>query len=105
MLIQLKRRPGRTILLLCAEDLQAFRVQESFGDEILEPVPILKRGVQLDERGGPEETALHLLLHPLVDSLIANRDEAADVSSVVLYDSVTEVEYVHEHSGRAGKLS
>src|SRR5690606_38700604 len=88
----------RSILTLLAEDVDALGVEFAVPDQLLQRLAGLERGVELDQRVGPEEASFHLLPHEAVDPLVMDGQEATDVVAVVGDDVVAQPEDVHVSS-------
>ena len=65
-------------------------------DELVDCPARLERGVQLDDRIGPEQALIELAIDVLRDPLVADDDEAARVVGVVVDEALTEIEDVQE---------
>jgi hypothetical protein len=67
---------------LDAEDLAAPLVQDPLVGQLVDPAAGLERGVELEQRLGPEQLGVEFLLDPAADRRVADLDEAADVGGV-----------------------
>src|SRR5262249_27257558 len=73
------------------EDAAALVMQDAVRRELVDPLPGLKRGVQLDNRVWPQQARLKLVLHQRADAWVADRDEAARVVGVVADQALPQI--------------
>ena len=88
-----------------AEHLGAGGFQQAFGHQSGHGLAGLERGIQLDERVGPERAGLETAVHEILQARLGDGDEAGDVAAVILNDLVPKVKYVHKQIRSASNHS
>jgi hypothetical protein len=87
----------------------AFGVKRPLGHQLVDPLTGLERGVELEQRLGPEQPQAQVFLDPFGDARVADVHEAADVLGVLPDQAVADGEDVHgcalgRREGPAGGL-
>jgi hypothetical protein len=93
--VEPERTAAGVRLGLDPKDPPAFGVKEPRLDQLVDPLPRLEGGVELDQRLGPEQPGVELVVHEHADPRIADADERPDVRAVVVDETPAELEDVH----------
>ena len=91
--------------LVAPEDRAVRVVEDALGSQLVDRGARRERGVELDQRLGPEQALAELAVDDLVDAGVADVDEAARELLVVGDQSVAEREDVHWVTPLSGRDS
>src|SRR5262249_47665303 len=95
MAVEAERRAEPGGVLAAAEDPAALLREHSAGHQHFYGLARLERGIELDERVGPEASLPELLLHVAGGPRILDLDKAADVVVILLDHLIAQPEDVH----------
>ena len=73
-------------------------MKDALPDQIVDRVAGYERRVELNKGLGPQQAIVQTLVNMLPDSLVTDPDEARNIGSVITYESVAQLEDVHEVS-------
>jgi hypothetical protein len=93
--MQANRLAGRVRLVTSAEDRAALGMEHTRADELVDPAARLERRVELDERLRPEVVGVEVPIDKRAGVRLLDRDEPADVPTVLFDQPLAEREDVH----------